>query len=76
MTYRRTVNELRRKTSLFWPKELSRKAFERSVIPLLLDTQDQFIAFLALPVHEIDTLLEFVDHSDMSPNLFLNFTFR
>jgi hypothetical protein len=71
MTYRRTVNELRRKTSLFWPKELSRKAFERSVIPLLLDTQDQFIAFLALPVHEIDTLLEFVDHSDMSPNLFL-----
>jgi hypothetical protein len=71
VTYKRTVNELRRKASLFWPKELSKKAFERSVIPLLLDTQDKFISFLGLPVHKIDTLLEFVDHSDLAPNLFL-----
>ncbi len=72
MAYKRTVNELRQRASIFWPKDLSQKAFEQSVIPLLLDTQEQFIAFLTLPLHDIDTLLEFVDHSDLPPNLFLN----
>ena len=39
MSYKRTVSELRQKASIFWPTELSRKAFEKSVIPVLLDTQ-------------------------------------
>jgi hypothetical protein len=72
MAYKRTVNELRQKASVFWPTDLSRKAFEQSVIPLLLETQEQFIAFLTLPVPDIDTLLEFVERSTFPPNLFLN----
>lgn len=71
MAYQRTVDELRRKASIFWPTELSQKAFERSVIPLLLDTQEQFVAFLTLPLPDIDTLLDIVDRSDFAPNLFL-----
>jgi hypothetical protein len=71
MSYKRTVSELRQKASIFWPTELSRKAFEKSVIPVLLDTQEQFIAFLTLPVPNIDTLLDFINRSSFPPNLFL-----
>jgi len=71
MAYKRTVDELRQKASIFWPTELSRKAFEQSVIPLLLDTQEQFIAFLTVPLPDIDTLLDFINRSQFSPRLFL-----
>jgi hypothetical protein len=71
MSYKRTVSELRQRASIFWPAELSSQAFEKSVIPVLLDTQEQFIAFLTLPVPDMDTLLDFINRSSFPPNLFL-----
>jgi hypothetical protein len=71
MSYRRTVTELREAASIFWPAELSRKAFEQSVIPLLLETQDQFIAILSVPVRDISGLFDVINISTFPPNLFL-----
>jgi hypothetical protein len=69
--YQRTVEELRRVASMFWPTELSQKEAELSVIPKLLETQDQFIAILAVEVPDIDALFRVIDSSTLPANLFL-----
>lgn len=69
--YQRTVEELRRVASMFWPPELSQKEAELSVIPKLLETQDQFIAILAVEVPDIDGLFQIIDTSTLPANLFL-----
>jgi hypothetical protein len=71
MHYQRTIEELRQVASIFWPAELSREAFERSVVPRLLATQEQFIAILNVPVTDITTVFEVIDLSTFPPNLFL-----
>lgn len=69
--YRRTVSELRKLASMFWPSELSEEAAKLSVIPILLETQDEFIAILSVPVPDLPNLFQVVTASSFSGNLFL-----
>jgi len=45
-SYQRTVEELEKVASKFWPDELAQKEAELSIIPKLLETQDNFISIL------------------------------
>ena len=56
---------------MFWPSELSQKEAELSVIPKLLETQDQFIAILAVEVPSLEGMFQVVTSSTMPANLFL-----
>ncbi len=69
--YQRTVSELRKQASMFWPSELSEDAAKLSVIPILLKTQDEFIAILSVPVPDLSNLFQIVNASSFSGNLFL-----
>jgi hypothetical protein len=48
----RTVEEIRELASMFWPSDLSQKQAELSIIPKLIETQEEFIAILSVPVSE------------------------
>ena len=69
--YTRTIEELRRLASMFWPLELSQREAELSVIPKLVETQDQFIAVLSVDVPDLTALFRVVDSSKLSGNMFL-----
>ncbi|MEB3181683.1 MAG: restriction endonuclease [Nostocaceae cyanobacterium] len=69
--YRRTVEELRNLASMFWPSELSKQEVELSIIPKLLETQEQFIAILSVSVSSLDGLFQIIDSSTIPANLFL-----
>lgn len=71
INYRRTYEELEQVASKFWPAELSELESKISVIPLLLKTQDQFIALLSVPSKSLEKLFEIVEASTLKPNLFL-----
>jgi len=70
-SYQRTVAELQKLASIFWPSELSKEAAKLSVIPKLLETQDEFIAILSVPVSNLRNLFKVVNASSFSANLFL-----
>lgn len=69
--YQRTASELRKLASMFWPSELSEEAAKLSVIPILLETQDEFIAILSVPVPDLQNLFQVINASSFSGNLFL-----
>lgn len=69
--YKRTVEELRTVAAMFWPAELSLQEAELSVIPKLLETQDQFIAILSVDVPNLAAFFRVVESSRMPANLFL-----
>ena len=71
INYRRTYEELEQVASKFWPAELSELESKISVIPLLLKTQDQFIALLSVPSKSLEKLFEIVESSTLKLNLFL-----
>ena len=56
---------------MFWPAELSQREAELSVIPKLLETQEQFIAILSVDVHSLDAFFSVVESSKLPANLFL-----
>lgn len=70
-TYRRTVEQLETVASKFWPQELSRQEAELSIIPILIKTQEDFISILKVPVADLEGMLQILDTSTLSPNLFL-----
>jgi hypothetical protein len=69
--YKRTVEELRQLASMFWSSELSKQEAELSIIPKLLETQEQFIAILSISVSSLDGLFQIVDSSNLPANIFL-----
>lgn len=69
--YQRNIDELQRKAVFFWPERLSEEAFRQSVVPLLLETQEEFIAILKVPVADLSGLFNVLDASTFPPNLFL-----
>ncbi|WP_017319438.1 hypothetical protein [Mastigocladopsis repens] len=71
INYRRTVKELSQLASIFWPSELSKQEAELSIIPKLLETQEQFIAILSVSVATLDGLFQIIDSSNLQANLFL-----
>jgi len=69
--YQRSIEELRSVASMFWPDELNERAATLSVIPKLLETQDQFISILSVPARNLDGIFAIVDNSRLPANLFL-----
>lgn len=72
--FKRTVEELHERASMFWPSELSVKEANLSVIPELEKTQDDFIAVLGFPAASLEDMLkvlESVDPSKLTANMFL-----
>lgn len=69
--YTRTYEDLEQVASKFWPTELSEMEAKISVIPTLLQTQDQFISILSIQTNSIDNLFEIVEASALPGNLFL-----
>jgi len=69
--YHRTVEELYDVASMFWPEEISRQAAALSVIPTLLQTQEQFVTILGVDIQDIKGLFQVIRSSKLSPNLFL-----
>jgi hypothetical protein len=69
--YQRTLDQLRELASMFWPQELSEQEAKMSVIPKLLETQDDFIAILSVPVAGVDKLFQVIESSTFPANLFL-----
>lgn len=70
-SYQRTFEELEAVASKFWPAELSQIEAKLSVIPLLLETQDQFISILSVKVPDLDRLFNILEASSLPANLFL-----
>jgi hypothetical protein len=69
--YRRSPEDLRQVASLFWPAELSQKEAELSVIPKLIETQDDFITILSLKFPDLDNLFIALGATTLPANLFL-----
>ncbi|AKB19048.1 hypothetical protein [Methanosarcina sp. WWM596] len=69
--FRRTAAELNALASKFWPPELTELAAEVSVVPLLLETQDQFLSILNISVPDIENIYKIINLSTLRPNLFL-----
>ncbi len=70
-SYRRSVEELELVASKFWPQELARQEAELSIIPKLLETQEDFISILRVPVASIEGIFDIVNTSTVPSNLFL-----
>ncbi len=70
-SYKRTFEELEQVASKFWPAELSALEAKLSVIPLLLETQDQFIHTLGFQTPDLDRLFDVIEASSLPANLFL-----
>jgi hypothetical protein len=56
---------------MFWSSELSKQEAELSIIPKLLETQDQFIGILSISVSNLDGLFQIVESSNLPANIFL-----
>jgi hypothetical protein len=56
---------------MFWPPELSEKEAELSVIPMLLETQDQFITIISVDVPGLDELFQVVNSASLAANVFV-----
>jgi hypothetical protein len=70
-SYQRTFEELEEVASKFWPAELSELEAKLSVIPLLLETQDQFISVISVKTPDLDRLFNILEASSLPANLFL-----
>lgn len=69
--YRRTFEELQQVGSSFWSADLTRQEAALSIIPQLVQTQDDFISILRVPVENIDNLFQIIRASRLPGNLFL-----
>lgn len=70
-SYRRTVDDLDRVASKFWPKDLFDQESEQSAIPRLVQTQDDFLALMLVPVNSVEALFKVINTSSVPANLFL-----
>jgi hypothetical protein len=65
-------DDLRKRASLFWPKELLTKQESVSIIPLLVATQDRFISILDVSDKSPDSWKNVLHETKgLPPNLFL-----
>ena len=69
--YQRTFEELEKVASKFWPAELSELEAKLSVIPLLLETQDQFVSIISVKTPDLDGLFNILEASSLPANLFV-----
>ncbi len=69
--WQRNIEQLREVASLFWPEELSGEAAKLSVIPILLNTQKQFLGILGINVSDIHKFFKLIELAELPANLFL-----
>jgi hypothetical protein len=68
----RNLTELENNALKFWPSHISEKEKQASIIPKLIETQDQFLSILKIAVKSPLAWKEVLDASEvMSSNLFL-----
>ena len=71
MKYKKTLPELEKEAVKWWPKSLEAKVAGSSVIPKLLETQDQFISVLKLAGKRPEQIFDLIEAGAMPSNLFL-----
>ena len=70
--FKRTPEELERVASKHWPADIMAKETNASIIPLLIETQEEFIGVLHLFDMKPDSWKEaFHNNSKLKPNVFL-----
>jgi len=69
--FKRNIEELEEKAVKWWTPELREREKLGSVIPLLLESQDQFISILKLSDDRPTQIFEVLNASDFPANLFL-----
>lgn len=71
MKYKKTLEDLERVAIKWWPKDLEEQVFKASVVPLLLQTQDQFTSILKLSSKSPDQIFQIIEASSLPANHFL-----
>ena len=71
MKYKKTLAELEKEAVKWWPKHLEAEVANSSVIPKLLETQDQFISVLKLAGARPEQIFDLIAAGAMPANLFL-----
>lgn len=69
--YNRTQEELEKQAALWWPEELKEKNALANVLPLLLETQDDFLNIISLSKKEPLQVFELIKVAKFPGNLFL-----
>jgi hypothetical protein len=71
MKYKKTLADLEKAAIKWWPKELEADVAKSSVIPKLLQTQEQFISVLKLADADPQQIFALIEAGNLAPNLFL-----
>jgi hypothetical protein len=71
MKYKKSLEDLEKVAVKWWPKELEEQVAKISVIPKLVETQDEFLSILNLSGKFSEQIFEVLTASGMQPNLFL-----
>lgn len=71
LKYNRTREELEKQAALWWPEELKAKNALANVLPLLLETQDDFLNIISLSKKEPLQVFELIRVAKFPGNLFL-----
>lgn len=69
--YNRTIEELEKQAALWWPEELKAKNALANVLPLLLETQDDFLNIISLSKKEPFQVFDLIKVANFPSNLFL-----
>jgi len=69
--YAKTFEQLEAVASKFWSSELSEVESKLSIIPLLLETQDQFINIISVETPSLEKLFTVIESASLPANLFL-----
>ena len=71
MKYKKDLEQLSKVAIKWWPKSLEADVAKLSVIPKLIETQDQFIALLKISGESPEQIFDVLKASAFQPNLFL-----
>ncbi|HIE59919.1 MAG TPA: restriction endonuclease [Hydrogenothermaceae bacterium] len=71
MNYQRTVQELESKATLWWSAQLHEASANISIIPKLLETQDDFLRIISLSKGNPFKVFDLLEASEFPANLFL-----
>ena len=71
MNYKRTIQELESKATLWWSAQLHESNANISIIPKLLETQDDFLRIISLAKGNPFKVFDLLEASEFPANLFL-----
>jgi hypothetical protein len=71
LKYKKSLSDLEKVAVKWWPKSLEEEVAKISVLPKLLETQDDFLSILNISGKHPEQVFEVLNASGMQPNLFL-----